>query len=127
MGQFNEPCDLRVGSKGELKNEDFAKLASERSEESITREKAGQIGFVTRADERLPVAVRDALFMLKPGVDGSAVAGPVRLPGGCCLLWAGIRRPAPGWDEMSVNVHREMRKRFLDDVLPRERMRTYMD
>ena len=107
--------------------EDFAKLARERSEETSTKETSGHLGFVTRADERLPAAVRDALFLAKPGADGTAVAGPVRIQGGVCLFWVGVRRPAPSWEEMSVNVHREFRKRFLDEVLPRESLRTYLD
>lgn len=107
--------------------EQFAKLAREHTEETATREKGGHIGFVTRADVRLPVQVRDALFLAKPGTDGTAVVGPVRIQGGVCLLWVGVRRPAPSWDEMSVNVHREMRKRFLEEVLPRDRLRTYLD
>jgi hypothetical protein len=107
--------------------EDFAKLARERSEEPGSRDQDGRIGFVTRADDRLPVEIRDALFTAKPAADGTAVVGPVRVQAGCCLLWVGLRRPAPSWEEMSTHVHREMRKRFLEDVMQREAMRTYLD
>ncbi len=107
--------------------DDFENLALRNSEENVTREQKGRVGFVTRADERLPKEVREALFNAKPAAVGSAVAGPVRVQGGSCLLWVGLRRPAPGWEEMSTNVHREMRKRFLDDVLKRETVRTYLD
>ncbi len=107
--------------------DDFENLALRHSEENGTREQRGRVGFVTRADERLPKEVREALFNAKPAADGSAVAGPLRLPSGSCLLWVGLRRPAPGWAEMSANVHRELRKRFLDELLKREVVRTYLD
>jgi hypothetical protein len=35
------------------------------------------------------------------------------------LLWFGARRPAPSWETMASHVHRELRKRFVDEVLPR--------
>jgi hypothetical protein len=107
--------------------DDFGKLARERSEESFTRDKDGRLGFVTRGDDRLPVEVRDALFLAKPAADGSALVGPVRVTNGVCLLWVGVRRPAPGWDEMSAHVHRELRKRFLEEVLTKDLVRTYLD
>lgn len=107
--------------------DDFGRFARERSEERASGEKDGRVGFVTRLDERLPAEVREALFRAKPAADGSALLGPLRTTGGVCLLWAGVRRPAPGWEEMSTHVHRELRKRFLDEVLVRERVRTYLD
>ncbi len=125
---FNAAEKELSGWKSSCKTVDeFETLALKHSEENVTREQGGRIGFITRADERLPKEVREALFNARPAAEGSAVAGPVRLPGGSCLLWVGLRRPAPGWEEMSANVHREMRKRFLDEVLKRETVRTYLD
>ena len=117
-----------AGWKSSIKTlDDFAKLAREHSEEKTTREQGGRMGYITRGDERVPAELREALFGAKPGSDGSAVIGPLRIQGGCCLLWAGLRRPAPGWDEMATNVHREMRKRCLDESLTRDSVRTYLD
>lgn len=117
-----------VAWKSTIKNvDDFGKLAHERSEEKATGEKDGRLGYVTRGGDGLPVELRDALFLAKPAADGTALVGPVHVQGGSCLLWVGLRRPAPGWEEMSANVHRELRKRFLDDALTREGVRTYLD
>ncbi|HUR28709.1 MAG TPA: peptidylprolyl isomerase, partial [Planctomycetota bacterium] len=116
------------GWKSDIKTvDDFGKLAREHSEEKNTREKDGRLGYIARGDERLPAEIREALFTAKPGADGTAVVGPVRIQGGVCLLWVGLRRPAPGWEEMAANVHRELRKRFLEGLLARESMRTYLD
>lgn len=117
-----------IGWKSSIKNvDDFGKVAREHSEEKNTREQDGRLGYITRGNESLPVELRDALFLAKPAADGTALVGPIRLQGGVCLLWVGVRRPAPGWDEMSINVHRELRKRFLDEALSRDSVRTYLD
>ena len=43
------------------------------------------------------------------------------------IIPSGVRRPAPGWEEMSLHVHRELRKRFLEGVLTKDLVRTYLD
>ncbi|MBK8178211.1 MAG: peptidylprolyl isomerase [Planctomycetes bacterium] len=116
------------GLKSGIKTaDDFGRLARQRTEENSTREKEGRIGFVTRQDERLPPILCEALFQAKPAADGTALVGPVRVQDGVCLLWAGVRRPAPGWEEMAGHVHRELRKRFLEGVLTKDLVRTYLD
>lgn len=107
--------------------DEFGKLARERSEEPFSREKDGRVGFVTRGDDRLPPEVREALFAAKPAVVGTPMVGPVRVQGGACLLWVGVRRPAPGWEEMSLNVHRELRRRFIEELLTRDAVYTYLN
>jgi hypothetical protein len=42
-------------------------------------------------------------------------------------LYIGATRPAPGWDVMRAEVHRELRRRFLEEALPRESVVTYLD
>jgi len=34
-------------------------------------------------------------------------------------LWFGLRRPAPAWETMAHHVRTELRRRFVDEVLPR--------
>ncbi len=107
--------------------EDFQRLVRERSEEAGTRESGGALGWVGAGSERVPQEIRAevAQALAQPasgraGLDPAlSLAGPVRLPTGAALLWLGERRPAPTWDTMAAHVHRELRKRFLDELLPR--------
>lgn len=107
--------------------DDFHRLARGRSEDAGTREGGGALGWVGSGSERVPpeirAEVRTALGQPAPGGAGLdpavSLVGPVRLSTGSTLLWLGERRPAPTWDTMSAHVHRELRKRFLDEVLPR--------
>lgn len=107
---------------------DFLGLVAERSEDPPSREKEGLLGWVQRGDERVPAPIRTAAF----GEGGrelgeGRLVGPVRLPTGAALLWIGARRPAPGWDTMREAVHRELRRRFLEECLPRDSVVTYLD
>jgi hypothetical protein len=43
------------------------------------------------------------------------------------LLWLGERRPGASWDTMQKHVHRELRKRFVEEVLPRSRLSTQFE
>ncbi|MFN0006765.1 MAG: peptidylprolyl isomerase [Planctomycetota bacterium] len=107
--------------------DDFQRLARERTEDPLTRETGGGLGWVGSGSERVPPEIRDEVrkVLAKPQPGGAgldpavSLVGPVRLPTGSALLWLGERRPAPTWDTMSAHVHRELRKRFLDEVLPR--------
>lgn len=107
--------------------EDFQRLARERSEDAVARGSGGALGWVGSRSERVPPEIRDevrkALAQPTPSAAGLdpavSLVGPVRLSTGSALLWLGERRPAPTWDTMSAHVHRELRKRFLDEVLPR--------
>jgi len=107
--------------------EDFQRLARERTEDAATRESGGALGWVGAGSERVPPEIRDEVrkALEQPprggaGLDPAlSLVGPVRLPTGSALLWLGERRSAPTWDTMAAHVHRELRKRFLDEVLPR--------
>jgi hypothetical protein len=108
--------------------EDFERLVREHSEDPASKDKGGLLGWVPRGDERVPEAIRNAAY----STDGRAVGqgrlvGPRELPGGAALLWIGATRPAPGWDVMRDEVHREMRRRFLEESLPRASVVTYLD
>ncbi len=106
----------------------FERLARTRSEDPATRERGGSLGFISPGDETLPAPIREAVFS-GPKIDGEHLVGPVRLaqPSGALLVWVGERRPAPGWDEMRSRVHNELRRRFLDESLPKTDVVTYLD
>jgi parvulin-like peptidyl-prolyl isomerase len=108
--------------------EDFEKLVLEHSEDAVSRDKQGLLGWLPRGDERVPAAIRDAAFSDRGRPLGNGrLVGPLRLTGGAALLWIGASRPAPGWEVMRVEVHRELRRRFLEECLPRETVVTYLD
>lgn len=108
--------------------EDFERAVLEHSEDPSSKEKGGLLGWVPKGDERVPEVIRQAAYSDdgRPLGQGRLV-GPVRLPGGAALLWIGATRPAPGWDVMRTEVHRELRRRFLEESLPRESVVTYLD
>ena len=105
--------------------EAFAKAAHESSEDADSRENGGALGWISPGNPRIPeeirVEVRKHLGArttpTPPAGDG--LAGPLRTPTGSVLLWFGPRRAAPTWEVMSQQVQRELRRRFLEDVLPR--------
>jgi hypothetical protein len=66
------------------------------------------------------------LFQGAPAA-GEHLVGPLRLPSGVLLAWAGPRRPAPGWDIMRQHVHNELRKRFIEETLPQSDVITFLD
>lgn len=108
--------------------EDFAALVAKHSEDAGSKDKGGLLGWVPKGDERVPEVIRQAAFSEEGRPVGQGrLVGPVRLPGGVALLWIGATRPAPGWDVMRNEVHRELRRRFLEEVLPRESVVTYLD
>lgn len=112
--------------------EDFQRLAKAESEDATTKESGGSLGYVTSGNPRVPAEIRAELgraLHAKPPYDvtGKNLVGPVRLANGCVLLWLGTRRPAQIWEGMAAQVHRELRKRFIDEVLPKASMVTAFD
>jgi len=55
------------------------------------------------------------------------VLGPLRIQGGVVLVQLGERRAVPSWDDMSAHVHRELRRRFLDELLQPSQVATWLD
>ena len=103
---------------------DFAVEVARLSEEPATKKQQGDLGWVTRGAARVPGQLREALFrLLETGgtiPEGGRLIGPVRLDSGVALLWASERRPSPSWEEMSERVHEELRRRFLEELMPKE-------
>lgn len=109
--------------------EEFAAAALEYSEDAFTRKSGGDLGYVTRDDERVGPELRDLIFTaagVGKGRTGRA-RGPVRVPTGAALFWISEVRPSPPWEDMATHVHRELRKQLVDDTLPRQRVRTFLD
>jgi len=114
--------------------EDFKRLAALHSEDPLTRERGGRIGVVTRGAGNIPEPLRTAAFEAleqageenRDGLAGT-ILGPIRIQGAVTLLCLGARRPAPSWEAMAEYVHREMRRRFLEEVLPRNSVATWLD
>ena len=85
--------------------------------------------------ERLPPEIRQqaAQALAGPPPPGAGIdpavslVGPVRVANGFVLLWLGERRPAPSWETMAAHVHRELRKRFLDEVLQKSSVVTVFE
>jgi PPIC-type peptidyl-prolyl cis-trans isomerase-like protein len=104
--------------------EEFAARAERHSEEPGTRKQRGDLGWVTRGDPRVPAPLREALFhwLDTGGVipEHGRALGPVRLDSGAALLWVSARRASPPWEEMSEHVHEELRRRFIEEVMPLE-------
>ncbi|MEY2786835.1 MAG: hypothetical protein RL277_3047 [Planctomycetota bacterium] len=105
--------------------EEFQKRAAELSEDEATRKEKGSLGFVTPAHPRLPGELRELLqkrLASSPTPEqlrGEGLVGPISVSNGAVLLWLGQRRPAPTWEVMSGYVQRELRRRFLEEALPR--------
>ncbi len=100
----------------------FVALVGRYSEEPGTKKQQGDLGWVTRGDPRVPAALREALFhVLDTGgtiPSRGRLVGPVRLDAGCALLWASGRRASPSWEEMAEHVHEELRRRFIEEIMP---------
>ncbi len=114
-----------------LAGEDFALLARNHSEDRASREANGKLGWVTRSGPRVPEELRRALFDFVDRVDASTwaeltaakrILGPVPVPSGVVLIWPGERRPPAPWTEMAAHVHRELRRRFLEECLKKEQV-----
>jgi hypothetical protein len=109
---------------------DFERIAREVSDDRATRERGGAIGVITRGNVQLSELVRKPVFEHldnNPGDVTGTVLGPFRIAGGSVLVMLGARRPAPTWEEMREHVHRELRRRFLEDCLDRKAFRSIFD
>jgi hypothetical protein len=110
---------------GEVRGElDFIALTAQHEMDPTLKKLRGDTGWITRGSLTVPDVVRDAMWAALPRdreipAEG-VVTGPVRLPSGCALLLLVRVRPSPPWDEMSEHVHRELRARFLEDLLRAE-------
>jgi len=106
-------------------------LVRTHADEPGDRTSGGDTGWITRRDERVPEALRVALFdALTPDgrvPEGGVLLGPLRTQASSLLFWLADSRPTPEWDEMSEHVSRVLRKRFLDELLTPDRMATYLD
>jgi parvulin-like peptidyl-prolyl isomerase len=105
--------------------EDFERFAKLRSEDPATRERGGLLGYITAGDENAPEPLRTALFV--GGGSPDRLVGPVRIPAGVLLAWAGPKRPTPGWELMREHVHNELRRRFIEETLPEADVLTFLE
>ncbi|HKX46537.1 MAG TPA: peptidylprolyl isomerase, partial [Planctomycetota bacterium] len=106
----------------------FAQLCKLHSEDPLSRQRGGDLGYVTRGDERVPAALRTLLFELAGSGDlAEPPSGPHRVENGALLVWISERRPSPDWAGMEPHVHRELRRRFLRSTLAPEDLVTYLD
>ncbi|MEM9803497.1 MAG: peptidylprolyl isomerase, partial [Planctomycetota bacterium] len=115
--------------------DDFARAVELSSEDRGTKEKGGLLGRVARGTPGAPPELVEAVFAEldaarvdpeRKSIDGTLI-GPVRLKNGVVIAMLSDRRPAPTWDGMRGNVHRELRRRFVEETLPRSSVLTYLD
>lgn len=131
---FEEAEEELIELRGRMRGlEDFRRLATTHSEDTATREQGGAMGIVTRGAVQVPEPLRAAAFgaldrARAAGAEDASgeIVGPVRIQGGVVLLCLGERRPAPPWEAMADHVHRELRRRFLGEVLPRSSVTTWL-
>lgn len=109
--------------------EEFREFTKQKSEDADTKAVGGEIGWVGPLTPKVPREVRDevARRLALPEAAAQGAAGPLRLPNGACALWIGRRRPVPSWDEMQGYVKAELRRRFVEDVLPRSAVVTVFE
>lgn len=109
--------------------EEFRELARSTSEDADTKAAAGEIGWVSPLTPKVPREVREEVTrrLALPEREAQGLTRPLRLPNGVCLLWIGRRRPPPNWESMAGQVKAEMRRRFVEDVLPRSAVVTVFE
>jgi parvulin-like peptidyl-prolyl isomerase len=98
-------CERLV--KGLRAGADFVKYVQEHSEDPVSKEKAGDFGPIKRAD-KLPDAIKQAVFQLKPG----EISEPVRQPNGYYILKL-ISLGHQPYDEVKDAIHTELKNRKL--------------
>ncbi len=118
--------ELKSLASGLKSLDDFQKAAKKSSEDAATKESGGALGWVSPGTRSAPPELRAEVKQRLAAVPtpaqlaGEGLVGPLRTSTGCVLLWLGPRRPAPTWDIMAGYVQRELRRRFLEEVLPRD-------
>ena len=100
--------------------DDFKSLAVKFSDHVETRKRQGELGFVSSGNPNVPYEWREAIFSY---VDTHELTTGVMIPNvqngeGVVLLWLESVRPAPPWEVMQERVHNELRKRFINSILP---------
>lgn len=121
---FAEAEKTLADLRGRIRHlEEFQKLAKELSEDPTSRESSGSLGYVTARSPKIPPEILNevskALSRPSSASAAESMSGPLRVANGAVLLWFGLRRPAPNWEAMSMHVRSEMRRRFVEDVLPK--------
>jgi len=119
-------AELKRLAAGVKSLDDFQKAAKQGSEDAPTKESGGALGWVSAGSSgvfpeiRAQVKQRLAAVPTPAQLAGEGLIGPLRTSTGCVLLWLGPRRPAPTWDVMARYVQLELRRHFIEEVLPRE-------
>ncbi|QDU83872.1 peptidylprolyl isomerase [Planctomycetes bacterium Pla163] len=104
----------------------FAATAGQLHQDTTNGIAATDLGRVHRADTRLDTEICDAVYALREkGVTG--VSEPVDMSTGVALFYLGEHRPTPDFAGMRDDVHTELRRRFLVDLVPANRLVTYLD
>ncbi|MFT5289304.1 MAG: hypothetical protein ACI8QS_002986 [Planctomycetota bacterium] len=113
--------------KDDLQDVDaFRAYAMRNSQDPASQANQGALGWISRLDPRFPDGIRTPLFRFYDELpaDGKTVAGtgvvigPVRFPTGSALLHVSAIRPVPGWKDMQVIVHEELRRRLIEELMP---------
>lgn len=115
---------------GSIKSEDdFKRHASLVNDDAALRQLEGELGWVTHGDPRIANEIRTAVWQAAPELGAAAgrMIGPLVLPGGAALLWIGERRALPEWKDLSPRVHAELRRRLIDELVPKRSLRTFLD
>ncbi|MEZ5978156.1 MAG: hypothetical protein R3F34_08065 [Planctomycetota bacterium] len=104
----------------------FAATAAQLGQDQDNGIVASGLGPVHREDMRLDAELRSKVYELyDAGVRGTSE--PVELSTGVGLFYIGTHRPTPNFEGMRDAVHKELRRRFLVDLLPIEQLATYLD
>jgi hypothetical protein len=104
----------------------FAATAGQLHQDTTNGIAATDLGLVHRADTRLDTEICDVVFALhEKGVTG--VSEPVDMSTGVALFYLGAHTPTPDFAGLRDEVHTELRRRFLVDLVPANRLVTYLD
>lgn len=110
--------------------ESFQGAVASFSEHSDSKAERGALGWITRhGDKPEDTTLRSALFAHHSGGLSAEhrLVGPIELPGGVALVWVEGWRAKPDWSGMRELVHRELRRIFVREVLPSDKLATYLD
>ena len=128
---FGEVEEELAGLKEALGGpEEFLRALAIHSEDRTTREREGLLGNLTRVGNSNDLAeLREAVFRVvdeAPDATKGKILGPVRMTNGAVLAMLGERTPAPTWEQMKLNVHQELRRRFMEETLARDDVATFI-